>query len=174
VYKNLHRFRFECSFYTWLYRIVTKRLPGPIAAAAGSARGSGARTACRAEYEEGTTDFFERQREHRPALDPEKHLVGQESPGPSFAAAMVRLSPRERIVFEMKHYQDSSCAPSGAAHWHQRRDRKEFALPRADAQIAQSTGRTAMSAAGPVRSSCGDCTAAGLLTPAMKLALRSA
>ena len=23
VYKNLHRFRFECSFYTWLYRIVT-------------------------------------------------------------------------------------------------------------------------------------------------------
>src|SRR5574341_2394768 len=23
VYKNLHRFRFECSFYTWIYRIVT-------------------------------------------------------------------------------------------------------------------------------------------------------
>src|SRR6266436_6015975 len=23
VYRNLHRFRFECSFYTWLYRIVT-------------------------------------------------------------------------------------------------------------------------------------------------------
>ena len=22
VYRNLHRFRFECSFYTWLYRIV--------------------------------------------------------------------------------------------------------------------------------------------------------
>src|SRR5260370_13253272 len=21
VYRNLHRFRFECSFYTWLYRI---------------------------------------------------------------------------------------------------------------------------------------------------------
>ncbi len=30
VYRNLHRFRFECSFYTWLYRIVTnaaKRVP---------------------------------------------------------------------------------------------------------------------------------------------------
>src|SRR5712671_775002 len=23
VYKNLHRFRFECSFYTWMYRVVT-------------------------------------------------------------------------------------------------------------------------------------------------------
>ncbi len=23
VYRNLHRFRFECSFYTWLYRITT-------------------------------------------------------------------------------------------------------------------------------------------------------
>src|SRR5258708_12185603 len=23
VYRNLHRFRFDCSFYTWLYRIVT-------------------------------------------------------------------------------------------------------------------------------------------------------
>src|SRR5258707_12977459 len=22
VYRNLHRFRFECSFYTWLYRFV--------------------------------------------------------------------------------------------------------------------------------------------------------
>src|SRR5262245_56426356 len=23
VYKNIHAFRFDCSFYTWLYRIVT-------------------------------------------------------------------------------------------------------------------------------------------------------
>ena len=23
VYRNLHRFRSECSFYTWIYRIVT-------------------------------------------------------------------------------------------------------------------------------------------------------
>jgi RNA polymerase sigma-70 factor (ECF subfamily) len=56
------------------------------------------------QYEEGTTDFFERQREHRPGLDPEKHLFGQEIRS-KLAAAMVLLSPRERIVFEMKHYQ---------------------------------------------------------------------
>src|SRR5260370_17730653 len=23
IYRNLHRFRFECSFYTWMYRVVT-------------------------------------------------------------------------------------------------------------------------------------------------------
>ncbi len=23
IYKNLPRFRFECSFYTWMYRVVT-------------------------------------------------------------------------------------------------------------------------------------------------------
>src|SRR5260370_30675284 len=23
IYRNLHRFRFECAFYTWVYRIVT-------------------------------------------------------------------------------------------------------------------------------------------------------
>src|SRR5438067_6567353 len=23
IYRNLHRFRFECAFYTWIYRIVT-------------------------------------------------------------------------------------------------------------------------------------------------------
>jgi RNA polymerase sigma-70 factor (ECF subfamily) len=37
-------------------------------------------------------------------LDPERHLLGQEIQT-RLAAAMERLSPRERVVFEMKHYQ---------------------------------------------------------------------
>jgi RNA polymerase sigma-70 factor (ECF subfamily) len=57
-----------------------------------------------AKYEDGGTDFFERQREYRPTLDPERHLVGREIQA-RLAVAMERLSPRERIVFEMKHYQ---------------------------------------------------------------------
>jgi RNA polymerase sigma-70 factor (ECF subfamily) len=113
VYKNLHRFRFECSFYTWLYRIVTnvcldqlrRRKSRPEDQAPEIHAG---------QYEEGTTDFFERQREHRPALDPEKHLFGQEIKA-KLAAAMTRLSPRERIVFEMKHYQGLKLRAIGAA-----------------------------------------------------------
>jgi RNA polymerase sigma-70 factor (ECF subfamily) len=103
VYRNLHRFRFECSFYTWLYRIVTnvcldqlrrrQARPEDQAPELGAAR-----------HDEGITDFFERQREHRPTLDPERRLIGKEIQA-RIAIAMERLSPRERIVFEMKHYQ---------------------------------------------------------------------
>jgi len=103
VYRNLHRFRFECSFYTWLYRIVTNVCLDHL-------RRRQARPEDQApelhtkHQEEGSTDFFERQREHRATLDPERHLLGQEIKA-KLAAAMERLSPRERVVFEMKHYQ---------------------------------------------------------------------
>jgi len=103
VYRNLHRFRFECSFYTWLYRIVTNVCLDHL-------RRRQARPEDQApeihvnRQEEGTRDFFEFQREHRPALDPERRLMGKEIRS-RISKAMERLSPRERVVFEMKHYQ---------------------------------------------------------------------
>jgi RNA polymerase sigma-70 factor (ECF subfamily) len=104
VYRNLHRFRFECSFYTWLYRIVTnvcldqlrRRQSRPEDQAP---EGNGTFT-----DDGGGTDFFERQKEHRPTLDPERSLMGKEL-GTRIAVAMRQLSARERVVFEMKHYQ---------------------------------------------------------------------
>ena len=51
-----------------------------------------------------TRDFFDRQPELRPAANPERQLLGQEL-GQHISAALNRLSPRERMVFEMKHYQ---------------------------------------------------------------------
>src|SRR5258708_4577280 len=103
VYRNLHCFRFECSFYTWLYRIVTnvcldhlrRRQARPEDQSPEQNSGL---------HEEGITDYFERQREHRPALDPERTFIGKEIRA-QIATAMERLSPHERIVFEMKHYQ---------------------------------------------------------------------
>src|SRR5260370_31899544 len=103
VYRNLHRFRFECGFYTWLYRIVTNVCLDHL-------RRRQARPEDQSPEqnsglpEEGITDYFERQREHRPALDPERTFIGKEIRA-HIATAMERLSPRERIVFEMKHYQ---------------------------------------------------------------------
>ena len=103
VYRNLHRFRFECSFYTWLYRIVTNVCLDHL-------RRRQARPEDQApeiqmnRQEEGTRDFFEVQREQRPTLDPERSLMGTEIRA-RLAKAMERLSPRERVVFEMKHYQ---------------------------------------------------------------------
>lgn len=103
VYRNLHRFRFECSFYTWLYRIVTNVCLDHLRRRQARPEDQAPDLAS-AHHEEGITDFFERQREHRPTLDPERCLFGKEIRA-RLATAMERLSPRERIVFEMKHYQ---------------------------------------------------------------------
>jgi len=101
VYKNLHRFRFECSFYTWVYRIVTnvcldhlrRRHSRPeVQAPEGSID------------EKTSADFFERVVEDRLIGDPERSLRGKEI-GWRIHGALQTLSPRERMVFEMKHYQ---------------------------------------------------------------------
>src|ERR1700751_4851451 len=90
VYRNLHRFRFECSFYTWLYRIVTNVCLDHL-------RRRQARPEDQApeihatQFEDGSGDFFERQRENRATLDPERHLLGQEI-RTRLDAAMGRLS----------------------------------------------------------------------------------
>jgi RNA polymerase sigma-70 factor (ECF subfamily) len=101
VYRNLHRFRFECSFYTWLYRIVTN-------VGLDHLRRRTSRREDQApvpeESEGGTRDFFDRQPELRAASNPERKLLGAEI-GQQIQTAMKRLSPRERIVFEMKHHQ---------------------------------------------------------------------
>ena len=101
VYRNLHRFRFECSFYTWLYRIVTNVALDHLRR----------RTSHREDQapvpedaEGGTRDFFDRQPAQSAAANPEKQLLGQEL-GRHIDEAMKTLSPRERMVFEMKHFQ---------------------------------------------------------------------
>lgn len=101
VYRNLHRFRFECAFYTWLYRIVTN-------VGLDHLRRRTTRREDQApvpeESEGSARDFFDRQPETRAMANPEKQLLGQEL-GLQIATAMKRLSPRERMVFEMKHHQ---------------------------------------------------------------------
>jgi RNA polymerase sigma-70 factor (ECF subfamily) len=103
VYRNLHRFRFECSFYTWLYRIVTNVCLDHLRRRQSRPEDQAPEVNGGYQDEVGT-DFFERQKEHRPTLDPERSLLGREL-GAQIATAMKQLSPRERVVFEMKHYQ---------------------------------------------------------------------
>jgi RNA polymerase sigma-70 factor (ECF subfamily) len=101
VYRNLDRFRFECSFYTWLYRIVTNVGLDHLRRRT-SRREDQAPVA--EQSESGTRDFFDRQPELRASSNPERQLLGAEI-GKQIQSAMQRLSPRERIVFEMKHHQ---------------------------------------------------------------------
>lgn len=102
VYKNLHRFRFECSFYTWVYRIVTNVCLDHLRRRS-ARREDQAPEAPGAAAEGSVTDFFDRQAEQRAEMNPERRLMGKEL-GRQIEQALAALSPRERVVFEMKHY----------------------------------------------------------------------
>lgn len=102
VYRNIHRFRLDSSFYTWLYRIVTnvcldhmrRRRVRPEDQAPVSA------SALHDDLPE--RDFFDRQSDA--SADPEQTLLGQEI-GERIDRALAVLSPRERLIFELKHKQ---------------------------------------------------------------------
>jgi RNA polymerase sigma-70 factor, ECF subfamily len=99
AYVNLARFRFECSFYTWIYRIVTNLCLDHL------------RKKCARRYDLTTTvspegeqeEVLDRMPDHRPGASPERSFVGREL-RERIRCAMGRLSPRERMVFELKHY----------------------------------------------------------------------
>ena len=99
AYRNLGSFRFECSFYTWLYRIVTnicldhlrkrtiRREESPVI-----------------ETRNGARDLFDAVEDGRAEAHPERDLLRREL-ARRIEDALSRLAPRERLVFELKHYQ---------------------------------------------------------------------
>jgi len=100
AYRNLARFRFECSFYTWIYRIATNVCLDHL-------RRKNTRREEQAPVNadgETAADFFEQQAERRAAANPEQNFLGREL-GSRIDLALEGLSPRERIVFELKHYE---------------------------------------------------------------------
>jgi RNA polymerase sigma-70 factor (ECF subfamily) len=114
IYRNLHHFRFECSFYTWLYRIVTNVCVDFLRRRRSRPEEQPPQLV-HASFERGAAgDFFENQRQTQAQADPERNLLGQEI-GRKIDAAMAALSPRERMVFEMKHYQGLKLRAIGEA-----------------------------------------------------------
>ena len=99
AYKNIGNFRFECSFYTWIYRIVTnlcldhlrkrnvRKEDAPVA-----------KDASGGEY-----DLLDQVPDVRAGANPERDLLRRQL-GARIAGALEKLTPRERMVFELKHY----------------------------------------------------------------------
>jgi RNA polymerase sigma-70 factor (ECF subfamily) len=99
VYRNLHSFRFDCSFQTWLYRIVTnlcldhlrkrkvRKEEPPVLATA-----------------EGPLDRMDAVPEARVEGDPQRHLFSGELRR-RVKEVLEQFTPRERMVFELRHYQ---------------------------------------------------------------------
>src|SRR3984957_17021720 len=104
IYKNLPRFRFECSFYTWTYRIVTNVCLDHLRRRSSRPEDQAPEFAPNQNGDAPTTDFFDRQQDTEPSSDPERRMQGVEI-SRRISTALERLTPRERMVFEMKHYQ---------------------------------------------------------------------
>jgi RNA polymerase sigma-70 factor, ECF subfamily len=99
AYKNLGSFRFECSFYTWIYRIVTNLCLDHLRKR--NVRKEDAPVAVDNSGEEYSV--IEQFADARASANPERDLMRREL-GSKIGAALERLTPRERMVFELKHY----------------------------------------------------------------------
>jgi len=99
IYRSLGTFRFECSFYTWVYRVVTNICLDHLRKKAVRKEDHPV-----ASHEDGETDFVDLVQEPRPDMHPERSLLSRELAW-RLETAMKRLTPRERMVFELKHYQ---------------------------------------------------------------------
>lgn len=98
IYRALGRFRFEARFSTWVYRVVMNVCLDHL-------RRSGSRREVQAPVnQENQPEFFQSLPEERPGLDPDRTLRCKEI-ARHVEQALARLSPRERLVFELKHYQ---------------------------------------------------------------------
>jgi RNA polymerase sigma-70 factor (ECF subfamily) len=99
VYRNLPKFRFDCAFSTWLYRIVSnlcldqirkrkvrREDPAPVAA------------------DGAEVDRLQFIPEKRADVDPQRKLISAEV-NARVQDNLEKLSPRERLVFEMRHFQ---------------------------------------------------------------------
>jgi len=100
AYRYIGNFRFECSFYTWIYRIVTNLCLDQL-------RRRKTRREDHAVVVDRTGDEIDvlasvsdSRSFSNPARELDRKLLGAR-----IQAALAKLTPRERMVFELKHYQ---------------------------------------------------------------------
>ena len=98
AYRALGNFRFESSFSTWLHRVATNVCLDYL-------RRQGNREEISTKPgEDGEVELLDTVAEGRPDLNPEHALRAREI-GRRIEAALQGLTPRERVVFELRHYQ---------------------------------------------------------------------
>ena len=99
VYRNLGNFRFDCSFHTWIYRIATNLCLDQLR-----------RRKVRKEEppvlvtHDGTVDRMEAVSEERVDGDPQRRLFSGQVRR-RVKETLEGLTPRERMVFELRHYE---------------------------------------------------------------------
>jgi RNA polymerase sigma-70 factor (ECF subfamily) len=99
VYRNLHSFRFDCSFHTWLYRIVTNLCLDHL-----RKRKVRKEEPTVVVTPEGPVDRMGTASEERAHGNPERSLISKELKT-RIEHVLGELTARERMVFELRHYQ---------------------------------------------------------------------
>jgi RNA polymerase sigma-70 factor (ECF subfamily) len=100
AYRHLGNFRFECSFYTWLYRIVTNLCLDQLRRR--KSRREDPATVLDASGDE--MDLMANVSDERAMANPGREL-DRKVMSERINEALSKLTPRERTVFELKHYQ---------------------------------------------------------------------
>jgi RNA polymerase sigma-70 factor (ECF subfamily) len=98
VYRSLHNFRFDCSFHTWLYRIVSNLCVDHL-----RKRKSRREEPTVIQTPDGPRDRVDVVPEERAESDPQRKLLAGELRA-KIDNVLADLTPRERMVFEMRHY----------------------------------------------------------------------
>lgn len=100
AYRHLSNFRFECSFYTWLYRIVTNLCLDQLRRR--KSRREDPSTVLDGAGDE--IDLLANLTDGRASANPARELE-RKTMNTAIQDALNELTPRERTVFELKHYQ---------------------------------------------------------------------
>ena len=100
AYRYIGNFRFECSFYTWIYRIVTNLCLDQLRRRK-TRREDHAVVIDRSGDE---IDVLASVSDNRSFSNPAREL-DRKVLGERIQQALEKLTPRERTVFELKHYQ---------------------------------------------------------------------
>lgn len=109
VYRNLPNFRFDCSFSTWLYRIVANLCLDQLRRRK-VRKEEGASVATPG----GEMDRFQFLPEKRADVDPQRQVMSAEV-NTRIQDVLTRLTARERLVFEMRHFQGMRLRAIGEA-----------------------------------------------------------
>jgi RNA polymerase sigma-70 factor (ECF subfamily) len=100
AYRHLGNFRFECSFYTWLYRIVTNLCLDHLRRRKSRREDPATVLDSRGDEMDLLSNISDTRAMANPARELDRKLMAA-----SIADALGKLTPRERTVFELKHYQ---------------------------------------------------------------------
>lgn len=109
VYRNLDSFRFDCNFSTWLYRIVSNLCLDQLRKRKTRREESSIRLTS-----EGEVSRFDFVAESRADGDPQRRVLSAEV-NQRLQQVLCELSARERIVFEMRHFQGMRLRAIGEA-----------------------------------------------------------